>query len=413
MENNVNNSIAADSRAGMMERITDFTKKYKYIVDRYNCIPGVLPLNKSYNDILDLYDKLVKVSPDISLTDALKMALNNAINYNINIGDSFESIIASGIPNEGQLNTIQKYFKEVGDIYEKNGNNYKDIEFCPENRNKLIEMNLKTVISIAKRYQGLGLSLEELISAGNLGLVTAFDKFDPSRATLRDNIISAVETLPDSFSHSELVEVIKPFLAYGDVKTKFMSAFRKKNAIYNKSDVISWVKNNIHKAVFNSICHMWIRAFILIEIDNHSRLVKKPKSEILKDKSIYGSYKKEVTVDIDGPAGPDSDTSLADILVMEDDSRSDLDTAEAYDVFKRGLKTLLDGVKTRDRKIFLKKFGIGLPRPMSPSEIAEQEGLSIARVSQICQDTLEAVQKNQMKYNIDKDILFEAVRGLH
>ena len=33
-----------------------------------------------------------------------------------------------------------------------------------KNRNKLIEMNLKAVISIAKRYQGLGLTLQELIS---------------------------------------------------------------------------------------------------------------------------------------------------------------------------------------------------------------------------------------------------------
>ena len=50
---------------------------------------------------------------------------------------------------------------------------------------------------------------------------------------------------------------------------------------------------------------------------------------------------------------------------------------------------------------------------MLPREIADQEGLSIARVSQIFQNVIEQMQKNQAKYNIDKDILFEAVKKLY
>ena len=98
---------------------------------------------------------------------------------------------------------------------------------------------------------------------------------------------------------------------------------------------------------------------------------------------------------------------------MEDDTRTDLEISEAYDTFKSGLNKLLEGVKSRDRSIFLKKFGVGLPRPMLPREIADQEGLSIARVSQIFQNVIEQMQKNQAKYNIDKDILFEAVKKLY
>lgn len=44
----------------------------------------------------------------------------------------------------------------------------------------LIESNLRLVISIAKRYAGHGLSLEDLIQEGNLGLIKAVDKFNPS-----------------------------------------------------------------------------------------------------------------------------------------------------------------------------------------------------------------------------------------
>ena len=95
---------------------------------------------------------------------------------------------------------------------------------------------------------------------------------------------------------------------------------------------------------------------------------------------------------------------------MEDDSYSDLDVSEAYDTYKDGLSKMLDGVKPRDRSIFLKKFGIGLPRPMLPKEIADQEGLSIARISQIFQTVVDQIHINQAKYNIDPDILFESVK---
>jgi DNA-directed RNA polymerase sigma subunit (sigma70/sigma32) len=98
------------------------------------------------------------------------------------------------------------------------------------------------------------------------------------------------------------------------------------------------------------------------------------------------------------------------LLSIEDDTKSDLEVSEAYIVFKQGLNKLLEGVKPRDRSIFLKKFGIGLPRPMLPKEIADQEGLSKARVSQIFQSVIEQIQINSVKYDINSDVLFDAIR---
>jgi RNA polymerase primary sigma factor len=48
-------------------------------------------------------------------------------------------------------------------------------------RQRLIEKNLRLVISVAKKYRGMGLPFEDLIQEGNIGLMKAVEKFDPDR----------------------------------------------------------------------------------------------------------------------------------------------------------------------------------------------------------------------------------------
>jgi DNA-directed RNA polymerase sigma subunit (sigma70/sigma32) len=392
------------------EIFNNFLSTHQDLVGEYEMMESIIPLEYCEDDIEDLYNNLLKVDKSIKYATALESALKYAIKYNTNIVDGYESFISNVTSELQSNNSTQRYFKEINDIYNKHDNNY-DIEYCPENRDKLIEMNLKTVISIAKKYQGLGLTLNELISAGNLGLVIAWDKFDPSRSELKDNMLNIVDGFEDEVSYEYFDNAVSEYLSYGDIKKKFAERFNPHNT-YKKSDIIKWIHANIYNAKFNSIATMWIRAYILIEIDNNSRIVKKPKTEIYKDREEFGAYKKEVTVDIDEPLSDSSDISLGDILTIEDDAKSEMEVSEAYDTFKNGLNLLLDGVKTRDRTIFLKKFGIGLPRPMLPKEIADQEGLSIARISQIFQTVMEQMQKNQIKYDINPDILFDAVKKI-
>lgn len=394
-------------RQSYEKRLENFISSNAELIGEYESLDLALPVEYCTEDIIEWGQKLMKIDKTRDFNNALRDAFQKAVDTGMSIVDSFEALITE-TQSDTTYNSTQRYFKEINDIYNKHNNDF-NIEYCPENREKLIEMNLKAVISIAKKYQGLGLSLQELISAGNLGLVIAWDKFDPSRSKLKDNVMAAIEPLADEFTYEEYFAAVGIYMEYGDIKKKFTDRFQPGHT-YTKKEVTKWINSNVYNAKFNSIATMWIRAYILIEIDNCSRIVKKPKSEIYKDREIYGAYKKEVTLDIDAPISSDSDTSFGDLMKMEDDTASDLEVAEAYDIYKANLNLLLDSVKPRDRGIFLKKFGIGLPRPMLPKEIADQEGLSIARVSQIFQTVVDQVQFNQVKYNIDPNALFEVVK---
>ena len=50
-------------------------------------------------------------------------------------------------------------------------------------RQRMIESNLRLVVSIARHYQNRGVPLDDLIEEGNLGLIHALEKFDPERAS--------------------------------------------------------------------------------------------------------------------------------------------------------------------------------------------------------------------------------------
>lgn len=58
---------------------------------------------------------------------------------------------------------------------------YREIELGLLARDELMRLNARLVISVAKRYQDLGLPLMDLIQEGNIGLLRAIDRFEPAR----------------------------------------------------------------------------------------------------------------------------------------------------------------------------------------------------------------------------------------
>ena len=393
--------------------IISFIKSNKDAINKYE-IECDDTFENNIEDLVYLFSKLQNIDDVKSI---LYKALYNSISNHTLITDSLDTVITlKNMGIDDSEKSLNFYFDEVNKIYERNHNDY-DIVYCEDNMEKLIQMNLKTVISIAKKYQNKGLDLEDLIQAGNEGLVvcaygdakTHIPKYDPKRATLREDILRELDALDIDADVDVIDGAINKWLTYGKLKKKFVEDFPEHD--YTRDIVISWVKRNVQNAKFNSVASMWIRAYILMALNDESRTVKIPKTEIDKEAKETGTYKREEKVDIDAPISGEDSRTYGDML-SDEERTSSMEVSEAQDSFKQGLNKLLDGVKPRDRAVFLKKFGIGLPRPMLPREIAEQEGLSVARVSQIFQTVEQQIIRNQEKFNIDISSLLEAAKAL-
>ena len=380
------------------------------VVEEYNSMHEI-PLNqltyRLYKSICPIHDANPKRSVKSILMDLLPLAISSKMDL-VSIADDWSDLKENAKECKEDKSALQIYFNDVKNIYDKNGNNY-NIEYSKENRDKIIQMNLKSVIAIAKKYKGLGVPMEDLIAAGNLGLCVAFDKFDPSRCHVRDTILDNLKKLEkDELSFDEMYKAMEDALQYGATKEAFYETF-KKQEIYPKKEVIKWVKKNIINARFNSVAVMWIRAYILIELNNNSRPIKKSKSDIKEEKE----YGKDVYININDHFGDSGNNTIGDVLYVEDDTVSEQERVESKMVFKDGLSKLLDGIKVRDRRILMQKFGIGYPRPMTPKEISQIENLSIARISQIVMTSIEKMKKNQEKWKLDPSIMYQACENLY
>lgn len=369
-----------------------FIEEYGDLIDEYNTETCTVLEDELSDAFRNIQIKRPKISPS-SFFREVKVVLRNMQGQysDLDIPNFVQNVLSGDSKNHSLL---QSYFDDVKYVYENLPD--EELEFTEANREAILNSNLKMVISTAKRYRNRGLSLEDLIGAGNVGLCVAWDKYKPERNTLRKKILEELEESPDELSREYIITLLTPLVKYGDIKEKFETTF-KTQRVYTKAEVLKWVKTNVKKAKFSSVAALWIRAYILQELNSNSRIVKKPKSEIDKDLELTGSYIKENVVSLD-PLVDDEESKnnvISKVHVSStDDIEANIDEYEDKISFKIELNKLLEGVNNRDRRILFKSFGIGLPRSMEPREIAESEDLSVARVSQIIQDCITKMKKN-------------------
>ena len=301
---------------------------------------------------------------------------------------------------------IDMYFNDVRREYilcPSNASN--NLEFIPENRDTFIRNNLKLVVSIAKKYRNFGLPFEDLIQAGNYGLMIAFERFDANRNTLRGKVITAIrESKYEYFSKDDALSLLSEFFTYDNILTKAEKKLPE-DGFNSKDEFIDWAKVNVKTAIFASVAYRWIESYIKQELGRHRSTVRFSKTKEDKENpNAAANY--VISLDSVNPYTDDNynDNLLEDItqeeFIIEDER---IINEERNEYFKDVIDRALSGLSILDRRIIKKKFGIGFPNELSNNEIAESEGLSLTDVKNSINKSLKYIEEeipDDVKENI-------------
>lgn len=357
----------------------------------------------TFNDIIYKDVKMIKDCAETSIVDFYISTCKELLNkYDYEIYEKFyddlktktrNKLVDKYVSKATFDNNIDIYFNEVKREYILHPmGESEDMAFVPENRDVFIKNNLKLVIDCAKRYQNLGLPLDDLIQAGNEGLLITFNKFDTDRANLRFAILDDINKSEKVyFTLAEAEELIRRNFQY----TKTLDATIKKlpvNGFNSKKEFIEWTNENIKKASFSSIAFAWIRATIISEINKLGKVIRVPKSAQKEHSSVN-----IIRLDSINPHTDDcyhdnqiSEVANDDFAVMDES----MEAMEKQNMFKEILEKVLSKLPMIDRRIIKKKFGIDAPFPMSINEIAENEGISPNKVKYSISNTLKIIEKS-------------------
>jgi RNA polymerase primary sigma factor len=212
---------------------------------------------------------------------------------------------------------------------------------------KLTRANLRFVVSVAKQYQNQGLSLPDLITEGNLGLIKAAEKFDETRGF--------------------------KFISYAVwwIRQSILQALAEQSRIVRLPLNQVGSLNKINKA-FNKFEQEFERTPTPEELADALELPKEKVSDTLK---VSGRH-----VSVDAPFVEGEDNSLLDVLINNDSPNADKTLIK--ESLAREIERALATLTERERDIIRLFFGIGC-QEMTLEEIGEKFGLTRERVRQI------------------------------
>jgi len=225
---------------------------------------------------------------------------------------------------------------------------------------KLIEANLRFVVAMAKKYARSGYPLHELINEGNLGLIEAASRFDPTRGVrfityaswwIRQAILAAI-------AH------------YGQV---FRLPPKLKHELYRFDSKVSDLTQELgHRP----------------SIDEISKGLGMKEQDV---REMMGGTPTQVS--LDAPIGETSEMRLEDLI--RDQSITPADEVLIAQSFEEGLQTLLHQLDEKERIIIERRFGLGDHEPQTLAEIGTEMHLSRERIRQIEERALAKLRRSQ------------------
>lgn len=280
---------------------------------------------------------------DMAPTDITENDTDELLKEDINV-------IASEIPMD---DSMKLYLHEIGSIplltAEQEVEIAKRIESGDvQARDQLISANLRLVVSIAKRYLGRGLSVEDLIQNGNIGLMKAVEKFDYTKgykfstyATwwIRQAITRSVA------DQGRLVRIPvhmnEKIFKYARAKKDFLQNFGFEPSNRDVADQLGWRVEDVERV---------------------SSIVTNPTS-------------------LDASIGEDDDSSLGDFV--QDENAADADTIITNYELTEILRTLMGPLTEREKGVLVYRFGLDGAAPLTLEEVGEIYGVTRERIRQL------------------------------
>ena len=227
-------------------------------------------------------------------------------------------------------------------------------------KNRLVEANLRFVVSVAKQYQHQGLTLTDLIDEGNIGLIKAAERFDETRGF--------------------------KFISYAVwwVRQSILQAIAEQSRIVRQTLIQVGSLNKVNQEI-NKFEQENLRRPSVQEISDRTGV---DEDKIAQSMMASGHH-----VSIDAPFGSDDDdNAMVDVMSSGDDSRTD--KGVDHESMAQELRAVLDKVlKERERKILCACYGSG-ETEKGLEEIGDKMGLTRERVRQIREKSITKLRES-------------------